>query len=377
MSKVICVSCLILCSEYIIDLMGAPGAMIPAEVPSSQLPNSFLNLRSLTEVTARPMGVGILADGVPEAPCVSKAGSSMADEMLSVPSDNGVGPAEENPNERSEIEFGKFLPLEQISDHTSLETSAKASSAQKKKVKNVSKYVISAAKDPEFAQKLHAVLLESGASPPPGLFSDISPQEHNEGTFDRDNLFSHQDQPLVPIPRRDCSNYGYIGDVPKQASEGMPDEFNRVSSTSDTTNQGYNMFANATAEPIQTDAISVATAPFDPSKLNPGAWREVQAHRLALPFAPTPFQRHLGNTFISDNNRVFQDSNEMDLVKDSAVNVMETATSGFGFCNDGQSERINTVLGDNVEWEIPWEDLRIGERIGIGKVLTSVFITIN
>ncbi|KAF3440196.1 hypothetical protein FNV43_RR18477 [Rhamnella rubrinervis] len=32
-------------SEYIIDLMGAPGALIPAEVPSSQLPNSFLDMR--------------------------------------------------------------------------------------------------------------------------------------------------------------------------------------------------------------------------------------------------------------------------------------------------------------------------------------------
>ncbi|GMH16681.1 hypothetical protein Nepgr_018522 [Nepenthes gracilis] len=42
------------------------------------------------------------------------------------------------------------------------------------KVKSVSKYVISAVKNLEFAPKLHAVLLESGASPPPDLFLDIA-----------------------------------------------------------------------------------------------------------------------------------------------------------------------------------------------------------
>lgn len=46
------------------------------------------------------------------------------------------------------------------------------------RVKNVSKYVLSAAKDPEFAQKLHNVLVESGALPPPDLFSVINAQNN-------------------------------------------------------------------------------------------------------------------------------------------------------------------------------------------------------
>lgn len=39
-----------LCSEYIIDLMGAPGALIPAEVPSSHHQNFGLDVRSCTDV---------------------------------------------------------------------------------------------------------------------------------------------------------------------------------------------------------------------------------------------------------------------------------------------------------------------------------------
>lgn len=38
------------CSEYIIDLMGAPGALIPAEAPSGRLENLGLDARTITTV---------------------------------------------------------------------------------------------------------------------------------------------------------------------------------------------------------------------------------------------------------------------------------------------------------------------------------------
>lgn len=38
------------CSEYIIDLMGAPGALIPAEAPSGRLQNLGLDARTITAV---------------------------------------------------------------------------------------------------------------------------------------------------------------------------------------------------------------------------------------------------------------------------------------------------------------------------------------
>lgn len=44
------------CSEYIIDLMGAPGTLIPAEAPSGRLQNLGLDGRTITTVAAVGMG---------------------------------------------------------------------------------------------------------------------------------------------------------------------------------------------------------------------------------------------------------------------------------------------------------------------------------
>lgn len=55
------------CSEYIIDLMGAPGALIPAEAPSGRLENLGLDARTITAV-----GIG----SFPAAGQVARAESS-------------------------------------------------------------------------------------------------------------------------------------------------------------------------------------------------------------------------------------------------------------------------------------------------------------
>ena len=162
--------------------MGAPGTLIPAEVPSSHLPNPGFDIRSFADVLGTSKDVCSVDDGgtrtlavPPDLDTVFKFGSSKSDEA------SVVGfQTTENQTEGFDHQCGNLLP----SLHKSCESLSgkygKASCAQKKKVKDVSKYVISAAKNPEFAQKLHAVLLESGASPPPDLFLDINPQDLGE-----------------------------------------------------------------------------------------------------------------------------------------------------------------------------------------------------
>ncbi|XP_028092396.1 uncharacterized protein LOC114292601 [Camellia sinensis] len=86
----------------------------------------------------------------------------------------------ENQTQMFENEFGKLLPALCRSRAELSGTSGKGSQAQKMKVKDVSKYVISAAKNPQFAQKLHAVLLESGASQPPDFLLDMNPRDLRE-----------------------------------------------------------------------------------------------------------------------------------------------------------------------------------------------------
>ncbi|XP_030490801.2 probable serine/threonine-protein kinase SIS8 isoform X2 [Cannabis sativa] len=370
-------------SEFIIDLMGAPGTLIPAEVPSSQLPSSFLDIRSLADVTVMPTGLRMLHDEGVETP-LSKDGSSRSDEALFLDTqatEDARRLVEENQNERCENEFAKYFPSPQRSGQSSLVAGGKASSAQKKRVKNVSKYVISAAKDPEFAQKLHAVLLESGATPPPDLFSDI-PQDVDEDRmgdrrivvdgvqYHQDNLFSYQEQSLVPISEGDCPSYIDSDIVQKQAAEGFAQKQNeldimsKLPLTSDATDQGYMFAANNIDEPIQTDSLSVAMVPVNPPRQYPSALREEQVNEHAFPFEANSFRRHVDTAYFSDRKKFSQDTNKFDLGKVSAAKGMETATSRL--CSDSENERINAVLGEAPEWEIQWEDLRIGERIGIG-----------
>lgn len=56
-------------------------------------------------------------------------------------------------------------------------------------------------------------------------------------------------------------------------------------------------------------------------------------------------------------------------VSSSGKMEIGTANGEHAAC-DGHGEGINPFLGEAAKWEIMWEDLQIGERIGIGKVWT-------
>ncbi|KAJ6382715.1 hypothetical protein OIU77_031196 [Salix suchowensis] len=199
-------------SEYIIDLMGAPGTLIPPEVPSSHLPTAGFDISGFASLTETP----------------EDSTSSM---------DQGYGALAFSPN---------FDVIPQAGTSTSgqgLFGTEKPSSAQKNRVKNVSKYVISAAKNPDFAQKLHAVLLESGASPPPNLFSDMNLGEpkllekvHPENSTNLDDqlccclddMLAGHGQSLVSLTRDDTLKNVRCDYKQEQFAEGSVDELRRL-----------------------------------------------------------------------------------------------------------------------------------------------------
>lgn len=350
--------------------MGAPGTLIPSEVPSSQLPTSFLDIRSFADVTVMPTGFSMLHDGgigMPALPNVGSLGLDEASYVDTLAKDERCL-VEESQSERCENEFEKSLPLLSRSFQSFEGTSEKASSAQKKKVKNVSKYVISAAKNPEFAQKLHAVLLESGASPPPDLFTDMCSQDLDEDRvahvgnkkiasdgvqYHPDNLMSRSEHSLIPCSGGVCSNHSNIDYGNKGAIEGLAEKQNEFGT--------YMLVGNGTSELIQNDLINVNMPPANPSTYYTHNLLEEPVNKPALPSEANSCQRHPETASVIDDQRCFQDTVNMDLGKESSINLMET-TCGYRIGCDSQS-----MLGEVSEWEIPWEDLRIGERIGIGK----------
>ncbi|CAL5431860.1 unnamed protein product [Camellia sinensis] len=226
-------------SEYIIDLMAAPGTLIPAELPSD-LQNSGLDISSAVSPDLEQVAKGVGSDSV-EA---SFSGIQSKGNVEHVD--------EENQTKRFENDFGKLLPLLSRSHERLSGTGGTATDAQKLKVKDVSKYVISAAKNPDFAQKLHAVLVAK----------------------------------QLELPSTDV-NAGH-------------------SLLSDTTDEGFVLVNCETNEANQTDDVGVVP-----------------------------------------------------------VRLTET-NSGLPVACSALNERINPALGNVSDWEIPWEGLQIGERIGIG-----------
>ncbi|CAA0402091.1 unnamed protein product [Arabidopsis thaliana] len=289
-------------SEYIIDLMGAPGALIPSEVPSSFLPVSCTDTRVFPEDLDSLQHSSPVLEKEIETPAFSV--SKEADSRSGMVANFFTGNQEENSDrcavekhqtERFEHDFGKLMHSQQISGENMPPFSGKPTCAQKVKVKNVSKYVITAAKNPEFAQKLHAVLLESGASPPPDLFMDINPH----------NL---RGKNLLQEPRQESSN---------SMVSGIP------------------CYPEKVAEQLRE------------SERNPTAESYQQSVEVDL---------SMKRNFDLDNTGKASSSENMEV---------GTADGESAVC-DSHDQGINPLLGEAAKWEIMWEDLQIGERIGIG-----------
>ncbi|KAL1167834.1 hypothetical protein V6Z11_A05G044900 [Gossypium hirsutum] len=357
-------------SEYIIDLMGAPGTLIPAEVPSCHLLNSALGVRGFTDLTEASRGSRLLLDQGIENMAVSatldtssKAGALRSVEFVSSQTNkderNFAGRAV---SERSEQDLGKLLPSAPKSSECVSAIHDKPSAAQKRKVKNVSKYVISAAKDPEFAQKLHAVLLESGASPPPDLFMDINSQDLGEQCMSdqvvkgtnvdvasscHSNKLSTNELSLVSSGMETSENTNFTLRQKQMAERQRELELNavktNVASSSDASKEGL-LVGYTTNDWIQIHEPSCSSDEFC----------QIQPE----------------NVLITDEKLIQRTSN-LDFCKESALEGIETAGSDWHLVGNDHSEKIYPMPREVSEWEIPWEDLQIGERIGIGKASQS------
>ncbi|GAV56948.1 Pkinase_Tyr domain-containing protein/EDR1 domain-containing protein [Cephalotus follicularis] len=389
-------------SEYIIDLMGAPGTLIPAEVPSSHLPNSGLALTGFVDFTETSKGSCLVldkgAESLGDLPILDKfhkGGCSRLEEALIVGSETNKverGLAKRNQTERFEHDFGNLPPLHKLCESSS--GISGNSSAQKMKVKNVSKYVISAAKNPEFAQKLHAVLLESGASPPPDLFLDINAQDQGEermlellhlenGKIVDEGVHCHPHKFLSrlekshnsSVAQESSSNASCWNSKQKQCDEELV-QLQREMDTKaiisngcfpfDTASEGFVLLGNGINELIMTDAAAVSTVLVKPSGMVARDLYEKQSHKFSYDSTAESSQRQVEDVLISDNSPKRTMFDNPDFYKRSSGDLMDTTNSGLLVASNGYSDRLTPMLGEVEEWEIPWEDLQIGERIGIG-----------
>ncbi|KAL1089463.1 hypothetical protein V6Z11_D07G022700 [Gossypium hirsutum] len=355
-------------SEYIIDLMGAPGTLIPAEVPSCHLLNSALDVRGFADRTEASQsscfqldkGIGNVA--VSSAPDTSpKVGAMRSTESVSsLANEEERSHAEIAVFKRFEQEFGKLLPLTPKSNEIFPGIHEKPSSAQKRKVKNVSKYVISAAKDPEFAQKLHAVLMESGASPPPDLFMDINSQDLAEQS---------RSEQAVKGTNVDAAVSCHSNELPINelclVSSGMETSENTNSKLRQKQLAKYHREVGMNAIKAKVASSSDVTREEFIVGNTTNEWTQVRETSFS---SANDFCQIQPENVLATDEKLIQRTSDTDFYKESALELIESTGCDLHLISKAHSEKIYPMLREVSEWEIPWEDLQIGERIGIGKV---------
>nr|XP_043627341.1 probable serine/threonine-protein kinase SIS8 [Erigeron canadensis] len=344
-------------SEYIIDLMGAPGTLIPVEVPCSNLQGIELDIRSgaggtdsfgytlpLLDITTDSLLVTPEVDGFAKVGPSDVAVASIIGSQLDT---RGGKDVERNQTERFENDFGRLLPALGRSQEGLLGggggVGGRTSPAQKSQLNDVSNCVITAAKNPEFAQKLHAVLLKSSGNSSDSLLTvnnkEVGEKEACETVHLLDaDMWNHEAHhgPTLGMsngePNLISFTTGEVGNV----NANIQHVVNRAPAKqqqliSSKSNPGYTLPSQSTSEDVVNNYAAVK-----------------------------PVQTQYGD--VADGGPYLLNEGRVD--NTSKCKKADNTTS-IGHHPSCSNNREGISL-EEVEWEIPWEGLQIGGRIGIG-----------
>jgi len=271
-------------TEYIIDLMGAPGTLIPSDISGSQFQDS----------NNSQLG----SDAIEE---------SVAELCLALEQING-GYENRNDIGGSSSDHSSILALTsnladfsqaELKQNVIAEEDLEGEISEPIKVNDVSKYVVPEVVDPQFAQNLHDLLLESGALLP----ADLIPDQNSHKIHDNESG-------------------GWL--LVAQTGKDYPNSFVAKDSSSPYENTQHH--AENTEEII----------------------RDLDLHD------------HTSSAISIEDQRV---------AEDSLVNMSGSSNGNLDNLSWSSTKTISSVIDDVAEYEIPWEDLDIGERIGLGMCL--------
>jgi sterile alpha motif and leucine zipper-containing kinase AZK len=348
-------------------MMGAPGTLIPAEVPSSQIQNYGFAGRDFAEIAGQPNNLypmlanetdvlGVLSD------CT--VGRVQTKELVEISSQ--TKPDEMNRVKVNEAGRYKHTAAYECSSHP------ESSHAENMHVKNVSQYVLSAAKNPEFASKLHTILLESGASPPSDLFSDMNSRDRGLDSVQADQnrlLLSYDKSLMIPQGVGPAGGntrlYQLADQLAEQQKELHTDATEFYDSSQSSTRNAFATVSGKDSDIEQSNPLIVDFTSFNT--------RKEKCPESSLPKAALSCKRHNGvECFCDDDesgprNEAGASLNNVELGNDSVIQINETVGGDCIIYDDSKSKKVHPILGEDTQWEVQWEDLRIGERIGIGK----------
>lgn len=255
---------------------------------------------------------------------------------------------------------------------------------RKKKVKDVSKYMIEAAKEnPQLAQKLHDVLLESGVVAPPNLFSEVYTdqlevksvtQENNNKGFDdkhKGKGFHNFDRSsLPPLPHQGLHSRGNVDKHPYLQIDLRDLSERDVSSDSEATPVKF-------PKNVPVAAAAAAAAAVVASSMVVAAAKASSDSKLQLPVAAAATAT--AAAVVATTAAVTKQYEALESALDSPDNERGSGEKGHGGSGassggerisdrstENESSKSDSTLDDVADCEIPWEDITLGERIGLG-----------
>ncbi|CAH8359436.1 unnamed protein product [Eruca vesicaria subsp. sativa] len=383
--------------EYIVDLMGDPGTLIPADAAGLQIDYD------------KPVCSTSSRDNDSFHAASSTNGTDMSRQQ------NGELPTGEHRyEERNQTAGGRDLivrsniskdvanvekaPVQNLSSRPihsfthmrspSWTEGVSSPAARRMKVKDVSQYMIDAAKEnPRLAQKLHDVLLESGVVAPPNLFSEVYPQQldatveiknlneaKKEKEKGKDLETGHQQgrhqNDLAPVrflpplprlhPKADTHDQHDHGKVVSQSdsphSEASSTEYARTVPAA--------VAAAAVVASSMVAAAAAKTANTESSTLELPAAAAATATAAAVVATAAAVSRHLELGSNSDGDAGSgghepQGSGDSPHGPNSGERISDRSTGN-------ESSKSDATLDDVSDCEILWEELTLGERIGLG-----------
>ncbi|XP_031372458.1 probable serine/threonine-protein kinase SIS8 isoform X2 [Punica granatum] len=369
--------------EYIVDLMSDPGTLIPSDAAglNREYDESVFSASPLSSSRAASSSSGVASSYEERSEFGTFDKKSRLIDVAAIGNDfnnnrdnpqrNLIGSAE---SAKTSLEDSKNLPpTGKLHTRSPSWTEGVSSPAVRRmKVKDVSHFMLDAAKEnPRLAQKLHDVLLESGVVAPPNLFTDICSgpvdsgdppeDESRRGTGSRE---STGEDFLPPLPHQK------LHDKVPSASGPNQQEQSEVNPTYAKNVPAAAAAAAAAAVVASSMVVAAAKLSSDPNlELPVTAAATVTAAAVVATTAAVSKQYEQG--LRSDGEAEASSSKH----RGSGGNYQETdspprGNSGGERVSDrslgNDSSRSDLMFDEVLELEIQWEEITLGERIGLG-----------
>ncbi|MFS8019632.1 putative protein kinase TKL-CTR1-DRK-2 family [Helianthus anomalus] len=332
--------------EYIVDLMADPGTIIPSDTPRGS--NVDYEESCSSSPWSRDEDSSYLASstsGLTTSSVDYMENNNTHSSGLSQPNKSVLEPKISLPQVPKKVYKDKGGNSQYAHARSPSWTEGVSSPAVRKmKVNDVSQYMMEAAKEnPQLAQKLHHVLLESGVVAPPDLFTEVYEEELSKSTTESQSQ-THSSQPrfLPPLPPPQRASSRSEVNVPAAAAAA-------AAAVAVASSMVVNATKTVTDQNIQLPVAAAATV--------------TAAVMMAATTTSAAKQYEIsGQSQIENLN-----DNERDRRNTEAQYEMGQDGERISDRSTGNESTVSEVsLEDVADCEIAWEDITLGERIGLG-----------